>query len=510
MATSTLAWAFNNPELSDIKVVLTTETAGQYRARMQDAAPKPPTRQRANTPADKDAASASSSASSTPLVEQLHGHKLVLKSNSEFFKGVVDWSSSSDSATPGGSTKRSREEPEVAVLSLSDEQQFATAKMMIRFMYTQQLDADVDRSEVMRLMQLADEFSVPSLRLQCMVRLAATPLKSWLGDGRQALCSCWTSVSNDSLAEGELAAAADSLASKLAAFFANLEAALADDGNWKLLCSLPQAVLLEVLRSPDLVVRSENTVLVAALSWLRTAGKGASEEERTEVMAEVRLLRLSPWFLSWFIFDVPEAKTLLGATVLPKLVHYLAHTPDVKKQLRADDKLHRGWLKGRRGERTDIKVALELSVEGSDLIKAVEACRAEGNEGGRWSGQQKFLNGIMWSVRVEVGGKAVVSSTKQDEDDSNDEQTDVFVGVVPLLRIGNEMVEASSNSMLECPVNFLMNVGDKVREKRAVSGVEIGEGYGHWLAIDEAAAPSTALQPWLKGGRLTVTCDVLG
>ena len=85
---------------------------------------------------------------------------------------------------------------------LSDEQQIPTAKALVRYIYSQQLEGDVDRSEVMRLMLLADEFSVPNLRHACMLHLAGTPLQQWSVEERQLLCSCWAGVRNDSLAWG--------------------------------------------------------------------------------------------------------------------------------------------------------------------------------------------------------------------------------------------------------------------------------------------------------------------
>ena len=119
---------------------------------------------------------------------------------------------------------------------------------------------------------------------------------------------------------------------------------LAVDANWGLLCCLPQQVLLEVVTNDNLVVRTENTVGVAVVSWLRSAGKDAPKAERKAVMAQVRLLQLSPWFVAWFTFHVSEARQLLPPGSLAELVRYIAHPAQChKQQLASNNTFLQDW-----------------------------------------------------------------------------------------------------------------------------------------------------------------------
>jgi hypothetical protein len=511
MAASPLAWAFNNPKMSDIQVVLTTGSASEYRARVPHVGTEASTNQRTRQRrSDRTQTSEERPACDKPAVEELYGHKVILSSHSEFFKAAVEWRDSNCGAEPstGGSNKRGREEPEVAVLSLSDAHQFGTAKLMIRFMYTQQLPDSIDRSEVMRLMQMADEFSVPDLRRACMAHLAATPLKQWSADERQLLSSCWASVDNDVLAaDVRLAAAASLLAASFASHFTELEVALSDDANWALMCSLPHAVVLAILRNDDLVVRSENTALVAALSWLRTAGKDASEAARKDVMACVRLLQLSPWFLSWFVLEAPEARTLLAPVRLSTLVHYMATMQDDSREELRDGNTWLGALsKARSGESADLKVSVELCVDGSAVRRGVRECAAGWPDAeATWIGRATFFNGVMWRAcatvhpEVKEGGEA---------GDAGELPTvAVDAGLACSLQIGS----GSKVKPVGMPFDFWLTCTPALRKTRC-HDASFADSHCYFASLAHIKAGTdqkAALQPLLDGGRLVVKCDVL-
>jgi hypothetical protein len=494
MAPSCLDWAFNNPEESDILVVLTTAKADEYRARRSNQ----PT-----TPASSGSALSPSCDTGRPVVEELYGHKLVLKSHSEFFKAAANWSISTGSSPA---------KPQVAVLSLSDERQFGTAKRMLRFMYTQRLDGSVGRAEVIRLMQLADEFSVPNLRHACMARLAASPLGQWSLEERLLLCSCWASVGNDCLAQDELAEAANLLADNFAAHFMELEEALADgrDG-WVLLYSLPQPVVLRILSNDHLVVRSENTVLVAALSWLREAGEAAPEAERKEVIEQVRLLQLSPWFLSWFMFHAPEAR-LIAPVYMAELVRYLSTVAELhlwsytrgSMVARGSAFLQR-CATPRAGVDQKMTCCLDLAVGGQALREAVAQClttpahaphSAGRSDSKSWTGPCRFFNGVLWSPYACVDRIAGTA--------------ELWVGLMVFLKIGSE--EVSDTVTLRYGSNFRTVVNGVTYLSEHHDAMQLGAGTGRVIFKADPTTdedPQAILGSLLEDGRLLLKYTVL-
>jgi hypothetical protein len=504
-----MEWAFNNPDESDIRVVITTETAADYRARKQGEPAGPhskPAVRRTGEAQSPSADPVTPRSKQQPAFEELYGHKVILKSYSDFFKAAVDWNKSAEGPRAGATRKRGREEPEVAVLFLSDEQQFGTAKLMIRFMYTQQLDAGIDRCEVLRLMQLGDQFSVPKLRVACMLGLAATPLVTWSALERQCLCSCWACVAIDSMGAGELAAAAKALETTFAAHFVELEHALADESNWPLLCSLPQPVLLQILGNNDLVIRSENTVLVAALSWLRTAGMDAAEAVRKQVLRKVRLLHLSPWFLAWFMFDAPEAHALLPPGALAALVRYAIHaSAESQAQILDGSEFLELCSTAREGMQPGLTAMLKLDVEGQALSDAVVKCLVQGATAAGidvgdtvWEGEARFFNGVFWKPRLDVSmfeGEAAV-----------------FAAVTASLKIGEEVVGFDvGDGVLMYPSHYQLLTPARVVDVAHADAMVLGVGWsGETLfsasRIDEVEALVTK---WSLAGQLRLRFTIL-
>jgi hypothetical protein len=515
---SSLELAFNNPDESDVTVVITTENAEEYRARTQRETRRPgsmPAAPLAESPGGGD--TRSPPVKDSPVFEELHGHKVVLKWHSEFFKAAVDWNNigtSSELDTSRGSRKRSREGPEVAVMFLSDEQQLGTAKLMIRFMYSQTLADGIGRSEVMRLMLLADQFSVPNLRHACMVHLAAIPLKQWSVEERQLLCSCWTPVSNDS----RLGVAANDLHTAFAEHFTELETALADESNWKLMCSLPRSVVVQILSSENLVVRSENTVLVAALSWLREAGKDCPAAERKEVMAQVRLLHLSPWFLSWFICRVPEAQALLPPGSLEALVQYSAHAlPSDKAQLAERSTFVKRCAVARAGMNPGLQAHMAFGLPGDTLVGAVVIClahqasvgtgsRGEGandsNKGNSMcSSGNQFFNGVWWGAVLAV--------------EWWEGKVEVLVTLDADLKVGTEFV-GKDTSAFKYACNYTFTVSSSPgAHLHAVKGMQMivlgggGCGTAPFRISPTDGDPLPIVQGWLEGGQLLVKYTLL-
>jgi hypothetical protein len=258
-----LRWAFNNPQLSDFKLVLTTEEPSQYRARFapssgslantfeygsqrqsseaadQTATPtdatdtaqqseaattfqdhiqvandypmavSPPggTSPRSNglehsvdVAAEAAAVSAGGAAEEAPTSEEVLAHKLVLFSGSEFFKALISrWAGSSDKRTYISADDQAG--GDVAVITLQDEASFTRFKQMIRFLYAQKLDEGMEHCELVQLYLLGDEYGVASLRCACLQQLSTWPTSKWLPEAdKQTFCSLATIMNNDAVA----------------------------------------------------------------------------------------------------------------------------------------------------------------------------------------------------------------------------------------------------------------------------------------------------------------------
>jgi hypothetical protein len=254
-------------------------------------------------------ATADSGQAEALATEEIFAHKIVLVSSSDYFAALIRrWStgcgSSSGPANQDGGS--------FAVISLPSEHHFDTFRQMIHFLYTQMLDEGMERCKLMELLVLGDEYGVASLRCACLQQLSTDPLRNWSVPEKQQFCSIAATVQSDvSAAEGQLAEVAEQLVGQLLNEFHKLESVWQNEGMQAAFCCLPADLVLQILRSSSLSVACEDTVLVAAISWLRTGGKDAPLVERGSVLHAVRLLFLSPWLLSWLTFFAPEGAQLL-------------------------------------------------------------------------------------------------------------------------------------------------------------------------------------------------------
>ena len=125
----------------------------------------------------------------------------------------------------------------------------------------------------------------------CLLRLSEEPLSSWSAAEKQLLCSRLAMLmmqeASSASANGQLVEAAKHLISEVQGEFQNLETVWQSEGQQAAFCSLPSVLVLRVLQCSKLSVSCEGTVLVPALSWLRTAGKDAPLQERRQVLHAV-------------------------------------------------------------------------------------------------------------------------------------------------------------------------------------------------------------------------------
>jgi hypothetical protein len=474
---------FDNPEYSDAKVVLTTESADSFRARTAAAMSPEPC-----SPATAEHSAEGSAASGAGLaVEEVQVTKLVLCASSKYFDAAFKWAHSS-SSNPGASRKRPREVPPVVVLSLADEALFPTARTMLLFMYTHKLPPGLHRTELMQLIRLADQYAVPQLRLACVRKLYQTPLRVWAPAEMKLLCEVAAIVANDCLSGGKLAAAASGMVSRLAAHFTRLEDVWGSSEQRAAFCSLPYAVVRQILSSPDLVVKSENTVLIAALSWLRSSqGQQAPFKERREVLLQVRLLQLSPWLVAE-LAQFPETQDLL---VLPE-----ARNDDEA------DAVQQAWAEPRfGGPMSGMTREVAISIRQQDVVEGVLKCRKDRLTSCSKYSTRTFFDGLFWSTGVQYSCEG-------------DQTVNVWAGIRATLAIGADLSWRQQCGLLGYPINCHLTVGDKLvrRPIRMHAAGCLGGWEEHGLDLAEVGRdddPRAVLKSCFKGGKMTVQATLL-
>ena len=445
MAGTLLSWAFNQPEHSDLRVIVTTEQPRRCKERLLTTLPAGIKRRRE---AEYDA-------------EELYGHQLVYSSNSDFFKALlVRWSDAAASSSSSQAVT-GRDALPLAVISLPSKESFPAARQMLQFLYTQQLDAGLPRSTMFEVLQLGDQYIMPTLRLACLQRLNSVLVAEWSVEERMQLCFMTALLDSDACAvvgnvrTAELRAAAKELRGRIPTVFRDLEVLWRSKQWRKCFCALPSAVAAEVLGSDNLVVASEDTSLVAALSWLRTAGKTANRAERWVVLQKVRLAQLSPWFLSWLLLQASEARELLPAASLTRLsIHQMAGSSEAdRKALQKQDALLTSWATPRLPV-SEASQAQELVMEASwgtqQVLDAVERRRAggggcAGEANSVFFGQLYFFNGLLRVPCLTVTGTS--SST-----------TAVCLKLRQVLLIAGSVIPLEVG-MVQPPLSFTMEVG---------------------------------------------------
>jgi hypothetical protein len=496
MSSFQIRFAYNNPEYFDSKVVLTTESLESCRARLAETSAQPSSRQRTSR-------GIGCSSGAVFSAEEVDVSKLVLCAHSEYFKAAFSWESNSGSDRATRSKRPRDEAAQVVVMSLASEAMFPAAHAMIRFMYLRQLDDGTDRAELIQLFRLADEYGEADLRCACLEQLNKAPFEEWASVEMRQLYAVADTVACDSHAEGGLGTAASAMIRRLAARFTKLEEAWRSQEQREVFCSLPHNVMAEVLSSPDLVVKSENTVLIAALSWLRgTQGQQAPQEERREVLLLVRLLQLSPWFLAALLqpFAIPEASELLESDEIGKLVRQLASAPAARSEHLAQDQRLRTWAARRAGAVPGMTMDVDaISMGQPDVVEAALKCR-EGNvvPSGKCS-QWTYLDGLYWSTGLEISR-------------TEDGMVKVWSGVRACLFIGEVFVRKSPGGLLQYPVNFLLTIGDRLIKHpvQKAAACRLGIGHGRVLArMGQDDDPEELLRGYFKDGQLTMQATLL-
>ena len=120
-------------------------------------------------------------------------------------------------------------------------------------------------------------------------KLNKVPVATWPAGDTELLCGAAGAVVNAKAEGGDLGEAAGLLVDSLVESLDGLELAMRSKDTRRAVSNLPYAVILRVVSSNSLVVRSEDTVLVTVMSWLAVGGADASQVQRREVLQAVRL-----------------------------------------------------------------------------------------------------------------------------------------------------------------------------------------------------------------------------
>ncbi|GIL87465.1 hypothetical protein Vretimale_1620 [Volvox reticuliferus] len=187
-------------------------------------------------------------------------HAAVLMSTSEYFRRYFDaWH-------PANGSK-------IVTIEVEPDEVEA-AKMMLRYMYTGQLPLHgVDPSQLLRMIKLADQFSVNRFLATCNSALADVPLDSLTLDHVASILALPPFLLEDGEGPGGRGAGALAVArrraeAKLTAVFGDLEGAWFDPVRRQEFLRLPLAAVKFLIRRTETAVYNENTTLVALTDWI--------------------------------------------------------------------------------------------------------------------------------------------------------------------------------------------------------------------------------------------------
>jgi hypothetical protein len=259
----------------------------------------------------------------------IQGHRLVLE-NSGLLKrfGYIYTFGAREKLPNDRKVQRSyRKEavhPNVLVLSIPNVEHFEAAHKLLAWLYHGQLDPEITRRDLIYLVTLSKKYMMDELRTECLQMLGEAPIDQWTAVEVPVLLDI--DVLGIIAADSEmndippLQQAARRVVGIVVAAFLDLDTVWRQQHLQAGLLCLPAAVLLRVMRSPQLRTKAEDTVLVTALHWLRCPlGMTADKATRSSVLEAVRLLLLSSKFLGELCF-VPEVQELLPREVLSKLL----------------------------------------------------------------------------------------------------------------------------------------------------------------------------------------------
>ncbi|GLC53493.1 hypothetical protein PLESTB_000755600 [Pleodorina starrii] len=194
-------------------------------------------------------------------------HAAVLMSTSEYFQRYFE------SWFPGDGSNV------IAIEVEPDEVE--AAKLMLRYMYTGQFPSgDVDPSQLLHMVKLADQFSVTRFMAVCNSALADLPLDSLTLDHVASILALPPFLLEGGAegpgGDGPLAVARRRAEAKLAAVFGDLEGAWFDPVRRQEFLRLPLPAVKFLLRRTETAMYNENTALVALTDWIAANSNGAA------------------------------------------------------------------------------------------------------------------------------------------------------------------------------------------------------------------------------------------
>jgi hypothetical protein len=460
-------------------------------------------------------------AEGTPhTVEEIVAHKVVLASGSDFFRALIG--TLPTRAEPNGVIRGGHQaRDDCAVIALPDQDSVSLFKKLVSFLYVQQLDAGMERGELMQLYMLGQKYGAASLRCACLQQLGDAPLTKWSDADMRLVCTLAGAVRGDAAeAKGQLGDLAGQLIGQLQSEFSDLESAWQSEGMQAAFCCLPSDIQLLSSRSSGsggcsigLSVACEDTVLVAALTWLRTGGLTTALADRRSVLRAVCQLHLSPWLLSWLLFCAPEGSELLAPPEKASILQ-LRCIPDAvdRFELMARAAGHLACCSAVPRAYHNSEMQLQFDVQEWEVRNAVLSCFNEGescliDNGCSPSSHACFHRGFVWHGEVRICRSA-------NGDGGGVSGVDVWVGVVPSLVIAGARVameEAVGEGL--CPYMISYRVGGKVCYNDPVfAEADRPRVVPEWgctlVSIERGQDPGEVLKGCFKDGRLTVVATV--
>ncbi|GIL91432.1 hypothetical protein Vretimale_17820 [Volvox reticuliferus] len=231
------------------------------------------------------------------LVRVYPVHAAVLAATSDYFRTLLqNWTSGLVSGSRGGSSGR-------GVLTMYvNMDQVEAAEMMLQFMYTGRLPNGLSPAELLSLLILADQYAVGRLLAAVDTAFAGLPLP---GLSLEQLLRLYE-LPEVLLAGGALNSALSKLVDKLISELGDLELVMDCPARKAQLLGLPYEAVRLLLQSSETRVWNENTAVAALVEWMAgPAGQAATQEQRRQLVALLRLQHCTHSYLSYILPQVP-------------------------------------------------------------------------------------------------------------------------------------------------------------------------------------------------------------
>ena len=351
-------------------------------------------------------------------------HRSVLAEASAMFKTkLANWS-----------------DPDSPKLEVSTPASLDVVEELLRFAYFDRLSDDFPKGKIVWLVFAADKYILPSLIEACVRRLVnVVGSLSWTR--RFEILSL-----PDSLVSSHLCVEAfmeGHLRSLIICAFLDLDEAWQNVETRNFFLALPAKQVLKLLSSRYMKA-TEDSVLMAMLSWIRNRKQEDADDDRGVVRALFTMLRvqcLSRTFLLGVLRQDPAFEQFVDDGVLRDVVLYDAVVQHRHKRPRksttADD-IDMPTVRNRAPDHVMIwRVPVEKLAAANDILEDhLDPITVT------LLGPATFFAGIWWRLVLHIG-------EYYGDDDEDDYENVVAVGLVPLIKIDRIASVAESWSIVE-------------------------------------------------------------